>query len=151
MRAIAQEARVNHGQVHHIFGGKDGLKRAMLAHLGAAQAAKVPVDGEPGPILQAAAQAALADPAFVRALARRLLEEPEGAQLQDEFPVVGRLREVLDASGMTGTEVFLGEGMARALGWRFFGPWIRQAVKLSDGDCAEIEDRIANPALLLEG
>jgi TetR/AcrR family transcriptional regulator, repressor for neighboring sulfatase len=147
VREVARRAGVNHGQVHHIFGGKAGLKRAMLSHLGGLQATAIGQGVEPETVLAAAAASSLADKRFVRALARRLLEDPEAPEIQDEFPVVERLRALADEAGVEGGDVLLGEGLARALGWAFFGPWIAQAAKLDPAACEAIERRLARPML----
>lgn len=50
VRDIAHRAGVNHGQVHHYFGGKDALIRAAMAHLAAEHAANASVRAGGGPI-----------------------------------------------------------------------------------------------------
>lgn len=145
VRDVARRACVNHGQIHHIFGGKQGLTRAMLAHLGGLQAQTVPEGAGSEEVIAAAAAAALADARFVRVLARRLLEEPDEPMFQERFPVVERLLATLAEHGVEDGAVLVGDGLARALGWAFFGPWIRQAAQLDDDACARIESAIAAP------
>ena len=50
VRDIAHRAGVNHGQVHHYFGGKDALIRAAMGHLAAEHAANATARAGGGPI-----------------------------------------------------------------------------------------------------
>ena len=128
-RRVAREAGVNHGQVHHLFGGKAGLKRAMLERLADAQAAALPDDAPLEDLLRAAALIGLADPRVARVLARVLLEQGDGEALpQQRFPVVQRVRDALDAADAPVDPTTLSAGLAAALGLAMFGPWIRAAV-----------------------
>ena len=141
-REIARRAGVNHGQVHHLFGGRQGLKRAMLEHLAAAQADALPANAPPAALLRAAAEVALADPRFARVLARALLEQAPGAPPpQERFPVVDRLRASLE--GTPYDRAALAEGLATALGFALFGPWIRQAVGASVDPLQTVDRQLA--------
>jgi AcrR family transcriptional regulator len=127
-REIARRAGVNHGQVHHRFGGRDGLLQATLEHLAHRQALALDGVTDPADALRTAAQTALGDPRFVRALARSLIERPaDGAVPQRDFPVVARLRGALDPAQPEAIDR-LAEGLATALGFALFGPWIAAAL-----------------------
>ncbi len=147
VRAVAQRAGVNHGQIHHIFGGKDGLKRAMLESLADAMDAQIAAS-EPADLLaliQATVAVFLQDERHVRALARQIVEDGPEQVAQQRFPVVDRLRGALGDVGLTGTELYLAEGIARGLGWVLFKDWIRRATGLSDDDVTRLEQRLADP------
>lgn len=147
VRDVAGRAGVNHAQIQHLFGGKDGLKRAMLEHLGRDLLDRIRA-AEPtnvDELVAAAAETQLKDGGqFARALARHLLESPD-AVAQDQFPVVGEALAVIatypDAQQRRLTRI-LAERIALALGWSLFAPWIRKAMHLEDELAAELEGRI---------
>lgn len=72
VRDLADRAGVNHGQVHHYFGGKRGLLEAAMRHLGEAHFARVlaqPGDGDYPPPLSLGE-----DRAFFRALCQSVMD-----------------------------------------------------------------------------
>lgn len=86
-------------------------------------------DPDPELLLRTAASVALGDPRFVRALARSLLERhPDEPLVQQRFPVVRRLRAARDTELPPQAHERLAEGLATALGFAFFGPWIAAAL-----------------------
>lgn len=148
LREVAGLAGVNHAQIKHMFGGKDGLKRAMLEHIGedllAGIRAKQPASVEA--LFEAAATTQLEDGGrFARALARHFLESPD-AVAQERFPVVSELMatlEQLPEADRPRAKLILAERLALALGWALFAPWIRKATQLEEGLAQELESRIA--------
>ncbi len=149
VRRIASAAGVNHGQVHHYFGGKQGLRAAMLQFLDDALDDELAAAGDDMVALMRAAAGRLStDRRYVRALARRLLEEPEAEHYQHDFAVVRRLRATLGAGDDEPWNLAMAEGLARALGWSFFGSWIRQALDLPDDTVRHLEARLVKPSLL---
>lgn len=127
-REIARRAGVNHGQVHHLFGGRNGLLQATLEHLAHRQVRALDGVTDPATALRTAAQTALHDPRFVRALARSLIERSADDPVpQRDFPVVARLQAALDPTHPAAAD-HLAEGLATALGFALFGPWIAAAL-----------------------
>lgn len=145
VREVAAAAGVNHGQIHHLFGGKDGLKRAMLEHLGSRMLDRLGGEdhADPRSMVQAAARAFLADDGrFARALARQMIESPTRDVAQARFPVVSALLAAvdgLDAEARPAARVLLAEGLAKGLGWALFEPWIRKATRIDDAIVAQVE------------
>lgn len=141
VRAIAERAGVNHGLVHHYFGGKAGLRTAVLDHLAAQQAARLESAPE-----TTADRAALAvqlseeDERLWRILARALLDGAVPAQLQTAHPVVRGL--IAAAAGSAGGEdevrLAVAEGLAVTLGSLLFGPWISAATGLPEDEVATL-------------
>lgn len=131
VRAVATAAGVNHGLVHHYFGGKAGLRRAVLDRLATQMAAAV--TAAPSYSLADLSRAALAlaedDPRMVKILARALLDGEVPEALQTSFPV---MRKLLAASSGDPhrTKTVLAQNLATALGALVFGPWIRAALDL---------------------
>lgn len=149
VRKIAAAAGVNHGQVHHYFGGKQGLRAAMLQWLDDQLDHELAeAGGHITALMRAAASKLSTDRRYVRALARRLLEEPDADAYQDHFAVVRRLRDTLGAGDDEASHIAMAEGLARALGWSFFGTWIRQALDLDDDTVRHLEARLVKPSLL---
>jgi len=141
VRKIAQRAGVNHGQVHHYFGGLKALKRCVLETLGEGLRARVFALGESTPenLTKNAARAVLEDRRFVRALARQILDDETAQVYQLQFPVVEKLQTLIGKEAGPSTEVELAEGLAQTLGWAFFEPWIRQALSLTNDQVLQIE------------
>jgi AcrR family transcriptional regulator len=141
VRQIADAAGVNHGQIHHYFGGKPELKRAMLERLSedllrsiedATEASSPGVDD----FAARAVQALTEDPSFARALGRHLIEDSDVAQRK--FPVIAKLRARANAADSERATFHLATGLATSLGWALFQPWIQQALELSDRETQEI-------------
>jgi len=141
VRKIATRAGVNHGQIHHQFGGKEGLKQSMLDYLAAEQSRHLQEalkDQSDSPI-GAAFQAVTKDRRFIRALARQLLEAPDDTPPQQHFPVVERLRTFLQSQGIEDPTPILAAGLAAGMGWVMFGPWIQQAAGMDEQDIMALE------------
>ncbi|MEM6296824.1 MAG: TetR/AcrR family transcriptional regulator [Myxococcota bacterium] len=150
VRDVARRAGVNQGQIHHMFGGKPGLKRAMLERLGRQMLARIKDEDPqtPAAVLAAASRAQAADEGtFARALARSLLESPSGHVDQEEFAVVDHLLAALGSlppQAHHQAHVLLAEGLAKALGWALFAPWICKAAQLDASVIEDVETRMGN-------
>jgi AcrR family transcriptional regulator len=145
VREVAQRAGVNHGQIHHLFGGKDGLVRAMLEHLAdeLVQSIRGRADGaDVAALLGATVEAAVKDPRYVRVLARWLVEQPADEVPQGRFPVMDQLLAAFQAEPTSELKQALALGLAQSLGWVFFAPYIRRAVKLDAADEAALEQQL---------
>lgn len=135
VRDVARRAGVNHGQVQHLFAGKDGLYRAVLEHLATGLDEALP-DAEGEELAASALTATLSDRRFVRFLASYLVEHPEGEIPQESFPVVHRLERALNEEGVPRSR--LAALVAAGLGWAFFEPWIRAALELGEDETEEV-------------
>ncbi len=144
-RKVAQRAGVNHGQVHHYFGGMDGLKQAVLEQLGEELDARIEEEQPANllALLDLAVSATLENKRFVLALARRVLEAPGAGNYQVRFPVVRRLKSALRGAAGPEGDVLLAEGLARTLGWALFGGWIAEAVGLDACAVERVRQRLA--------
>ena len=138
-RAIARQAGVNHGQVHHLFAGKDGLHRALLEHLAEGLNREIPTGKEGRGLAEAALAAVLSDPRFVRVLASYIIEHPDREIPQESFPVVERLTENLPDPERPSSRLMLATLMSAGLGWAFFQKWICAAMSLSDEEKLGVE------------
>lgn len=150
-RRVADQAGVNSGQVHHRFGGMVGLRQAMLHALADQQhtlLASLPADTPPGTFIRAVARVQQADPRFVRVLARQLVEHPDEDLPQDAFPVVTRLRALVEASETPELRAQMALALCAGLGLTFFGPWVARAMQLPPEEAAALPDRLT--ALVVE-
>ncbi|MEL6183689.1 MAG: TetR family transcriptional regulator [Myxococcota bacterium] len=143
VRDIARRAGVNHGQVQHLFSGKDGLYRAILEHLAQGLDAAL-TDAPPEVLAESALSTLLADRRFVRFLAGYLVEHPEGEIPQESFPVVQRL-VAAEADEAETSRAELAALVAAGLGWAFFERWIRAAFELSDEEAGQVGEAILAP------
>jgi hypothetical protein len=102
----------------------------------------------PAAILAAASRAQASDEGrFARALARSLLESPPGEVEQEEFAVVDHLLAALDSlppPAQHQAHVLLAEGLAKALGWALYAPWICKAAKLDDAVIDDVRTRLGH-------
>lgn len=134
VRAVATHAGVNHGLVHHYFGGKQGLRMAVLERLAASLNRSLDTVTGTGAreVTRAALRVADQDPRMIKILARALLDGESPHRLQSSFPVVERLLAFPRAVDREATRALLAEGLAFAMGSLVFGPWIAAALGLDD-------------------
>lgn len=152
VREVARRAGVNHGQIHHLFGGKDGLFRAMIERLGALNEERVAAASDVGDLagtIAAAARIQLEDRRLVRVLARRIVESPADQIPQQRFPVVERVEAALEAAGLGDKRGALAEGLALTLGWALFGDWIQRAVGLAPEEAEDLEEQLVQRSITL--
>lgn len=133
VRDIAAEAGVNHGQIHHYFGSKEGLIAATLERLDAAIADQVITETgiEPSRLVGAATLR----PGFLRLLAWTLLE-------RDGPPRIGELRfgrelaRRLEDTGLDERDATVAatEVMVIAGGWALLEPALIVSNRLDEDD-----------------
>lgn len=138
VRAIADRAGVNHGLVHHYFGGKDGLLRASMTRLVEehAQFAKEKSGGSPLPAPLALSN----DQRYLRAVVRCVLDgEMELAQMELTTGVSiprGALQHAAEMRKLdspdTKTKALLTIGMAMEMGWAALEPFLFAVADVSD-------------------
>jgi TetR/AcrR family transcriptional regulator, repressor for neighboring sulfatase len=132
VRAIAERAGVNHGLVHHYFGSKGGLIRAVLEVLASDSDAAIREHGLD----------AVLDPAddrvrmHVRVLVRVLLDDAVPPDYQAPFPIVDHLRRLSSEAPSVDEETARYRAMQTAAltaGWIIFEPWL-----LGSGDPQDV-------------
>lgn len=130
VREVAGVANVNHGLVHHYFGSKDGLLRAVLDDLGARVAAAV-TDGDPEATLRDADGPVAR---HARIVAQLLLEGRNPADIQTAFPTVDALAAALRARGWSTDAASQRAVLAAslAMGWQLFAPFLERAGGLAE-------------------
>jgi len=152
VRDIATRAGVNHGQVHHYFGGKQGLlKEAMrqMAHQHY-EAVRALSDGRPIPPPLTAPE----DQRYWRAVVRATIEgDLELARTEiDEGVSVSRsaLDFLTERRGLDeptiGLKAALAEGTALQLGWMALEPFLFLVANVSDDEQEEVRARIRQNA-----
>lgn len=153
VRMIAERAGVNHGLVHHYFGGKDGLLRAAMTHLVQEHAAYAAERAHGNPV--PAPQALVNDPAYLRAIVRSVLDgELALARIEIEEGVSvprNALLYLAEQSGETEPSLELkarlGIGMAMEMGWAALEPFI---FAVTDATTAEEQDALRRAARTLQ-
>jgi TetR/AcrR family transcriptional regulator, repressor for neighboring sulfatase len=130
VRTIADRAGVNHGLVHHYFGGKDGLLKAAMVRLVEEHAvhAKALSDGSPIP----APLALGSDPRYLRAVVRAVLDGEmalANTELTEGVSVPrGALEHVVAMRRMNeadvNTKATVAIGMALEMGWAALEPFL---------------------------
>jgi len=130
VRAIAERAGVNHGLVHHYFGGKDALLQVAMERLvhehfdyAMAQSRRQPL---PAPL------GLIGDPTYLRAVVRAVLDNEMSLASTEIIEDVSVPRNVLRhvASSKRQTEptidvkAAVGLGMALEMGWAALEPFI---------------------------
>ncbi len=137
VRDIAAEAGVNHGQIHHYFGSKEGLVAATLERLDGAIADQV-ITGH-GLEASKLVAAATLRPGFPRLLAWVVLEA-------DDPPQIGKLRfgreliEHLKEVGLGEREALVAatQVMVIAGGWAILEPALMLANEMSTNDARAV-------------
>jgi AcrR family transcriptional regulator len=115
VRAVAVDAGVNHGLVHHYFGSKDGLLRAVLDDLAVRAAAEVAGwDGGDALFVDDGAAAR-----HGRIVAFLLLDARDPSVVQTDFPAVHALVDRLRAHGLddAAARSRAAQATALVLGW----------------------------------
>lgn len=140
VRAVAERAGVNHGLVHHYFGGKDGLLRAAMRQLVEehAEFARAKSGGSPVP----APLALTNDQRYLRAVVRSVLDdEMELARMELTAGVSvprGALRHALEMRKMPAadaeTKALLAISMAMEMGWAALEPFLFAVAEVDDAD-----------------
>lgn len=130
VRGVAERAGVNHGLVHHYFGGKDGLLKAGMTRLveDHASFAKEQSGGRPLPAPLALSQ----DQRYLRAVVRAVLDgEMELAKTELDLGVSvprNALEHVARHRGQEEADVevksMVAIGMAMEMGWAALEPFL---------------------------
>jgi len=140
LRAIAQEAGVNYGLVHRHFGTKDVLFDRLLERYTdrwAARLGGLDYQGALDELLGSSPETG----AYLRLLAWTLLSDRSAgpADAHRRHATLDQLPALSDDPDTSATTT--AAALALAFGWRFFNPFIRDALHLED-DPDELRDRM---------
>lgn len=148
VRMVAERAGVNHGLVHHYFGGKDGLLRAAMEHLVEEHAAYARQRSEGRPI--PAPLALTGDQRYLRAVVRAVLDgEMELARTELDTGVSvprGALEyaraRTRDRGSAAPTDVELKASLAIAMalemGWAALEPFLFAVAEVAPDEVDEV-------------
>lgn len=143
VRAIAKLADVNHGLVHHYFGSKSGLVKAVLDDLGQRLGTLVgPV--RPDPDGQRFIDGSEHARVHARVLAYAILEGVV-TEFQSSFPIVERFADVAqNVFGLDDETARLRSVQAAAMifGWMMMEPWLLQAGGFEPAAAHELRPRL---------
>lgn len=138
VRAIAERAGVNHGLVHHYFGGKDALLQVAMERLvhqhfeyAMSQSQQQPL---PAPL------GLIGDPTYLKAVVRAVLDNEmvlASTEITEDVSVPRNvLKHVTRQAGLTTPSVrgqaTVGLGMALEMGWAALEPFIFAVVGADD-------------------
>jgi TetR/AcrR family transcriptional regulator, repressor for neighboring sulfatase len=145
IRAIAERAGVNHGLVHHYFGGKDALLRAAMEHLVHEHHAYAMEHSRHQPL--PAPFALLGDPTYLRAVVRAVLDNEMSlarTELTEEVSVprnamMHLAHERGNEQPSTELKAKVGLAMAMEMGWAALEPFILSVV---DASSPEEQERV---------
>ncbi len=156
VRDIATRAGVNHGQVHHYFGGKAGLLRAAMRHLAAEHHAHATERAGGGPIPPPLSLAA--DERYWRAVLRTVLDgelDLALVELEDDVSVPRRALDALVAARGAPADVDLhakvGASVALQLAWVALEDFVFAVTDVPPTDRDAVRARVADLALRIVG
>ena len=138
LRTIAQEAGVNYGLVHRHFGTKDGLFDRLLERYAERWVEQVEEQGLDylgaleellGPRVEGPESGA-----YMRLLAWTLLSSGPSAEAHRRHATLDRLPELGGADALEAPIATTSTALALVFGWRFFRPFIEDALHLERGD-----------------
>ena len=149
IRDIAARAGVNHGLIHRHFGSKENLRRKVQDHLAAEVRREI---GEPddleGVIRQGLRALGKRD-AYLRTMARTLLDGGFEGDIQSEFPFVRRMvgltapaRDEGRLPAKTDLPALVAGSLALALGLLIFSDYILPGTGLDELSRPEAFERI---------
>lgn len=138
LRGIAQAAGVNYGLVHRHFGTKDALFDRLLRRY--AERWTEQVDGEGLDYVGALEEllgpqgADSESGTYMRLLAWTLLASDPAAELHRRHATLDRLPDLPGGGETDDPTATTAAALAFAFGWRFFGPFIEDALHLAPHD-----------------
>lgn len=149
IRAIAERAGVNHGLVHHYFGGKDALLHAAMEHLVHEHHGYAMENSRRQPYPEPFAL--LGDPTYLRAVVRAVLDNEMSLARTELTEGVSVPRNVLmhlaqesgDAEPSVELKAKVGLAMAMEMGWAALEPFILSVIDATTPDEQEDVRRAA--------
>lgn len=146
VRMIAQRAGVNHGLVHHYFGGKAQLLQAAMTHL--VEEHQAFAKDQSGGDVVPAPLALVGDQRYLRAVVRAVLDgETELATTEISAGVSvprGALEHLAAARGLneadTRTKAMVAMGMALEMGWAALEPFIMTVLDVRPDEVDDLRD-----------
>lgn len=150
VRQVADRAGVNHGLVHHYFGGKDGLARAGMRRLVAEHLewVKAQNEGRPIPVPMALG----GDQRYLRAVVRCVLDGESDLALTELTEGVSVPRSAMEAvvarAGLdepdSETRAVVAAAMALEMGWAALEPFILAITGTPGDEADDLRRRVGN-------
>ena len=146
VRNVAERAGVNHGLVHHYFGGKDGLLQAAMTRLVQEHAvfANEASHGDPIP----APLLLNHDPKYLRAVVRAVLDDEmqlatteitEGVSVPQGAMAHATKSKNIDAPDVQ-MKAMVAVAMAMEMGWAALEPFLFAVTEVADAEQEEVRD-----------
>ena len=148
VRDVAAAAGVNHGQVHHYFGGKRGLLRAAIRYLAEQHLANATRRAGGGPIPPALTLGQ--DSNYWRAIAHTVMEgdlDLARVEIEAGISVPRRaMHALMERAGATEGDIdfkaHFAAGAALQLGWAAFEDFVLLLADVDPADHDELRDRV---------
>ncbi|MEM7019118.1 MAG: TetR/AcrR family transcriptional regulator [Pseudomonadota bacterium] len=151
VRSVATRAGVNHGQVHHYFGGKQGLIEAAMQHLSKEHFEHAHERAAGAPIPPALTLGE--DSQYLRAIVRLVLDgdvETATREISEGISIPREVQRYLtqdytEGSMPPGVKAHFALYMAMELGWAALSPYVMQ---MADVKSDEVDDVRAQARIL---
>jgi TetR/AcrR family transcriptional regulator, repressor for neighboring sulfatase len=144
LRAIAREADVNYGLVHRHFGTKDDVFDQLLERYARRWGAQLEAAPDYPAALDRLFGPGVDTGLYLRLLAWTLLSDraKEPAAAPKRHATLDRLLDLEHVPEAGDPTVTTAAALALAFGWRFFNPFIRDALHVDDERSAEFHESV---------
>ena len=148
VRAIAERAGVNHGLVHHYFGSKAGLIRAVVVYMTTHIAEMISEGVGASALTEEGGEGLL----YARAFSRIVVDGAMPVDVDWDFPVITAVSGAAQRLGGLDAEnarIAATQALAMMMGWTLLESWILRALDKTPADANDLRSKLPAAAMRL--